>query len=393
MASYSFMHKNSIIKLIRLLESTYKKKNNIHQNEDNIMQNRLLLLFLLSIFSASVTTADLKDFKAAGASVLPIVELPVDEKGEPIFVDHNNFKNKQLLTPADTINSKTAKFAILGRERKGRDGHRHTFEDFGGKVDPNEKEFPIKAAAREFVEEANAEQVFNLDRAAAEEYLNPANNHIEFIIAQEAAGANLKSGYKGSNYVTYITHFDPSFAQAMINNFPKAIAEATEDEYREKDIIVLVKYEDLLKNIKTHTRKMTGYLLATTGQASTQQTGDSINITLRPVLDHKLWGFAHERSFTQEPNAKIRFYKSPLYKDLPATSENLPDTSKNLPDTATTPDTPWSSYFIRPTFTQASCAALALTAIGCSIALHHYHTAPADTSDKDNKIKDDESDH
>lgn len=296
------------------------------------MKNRSLLLFILSIFSSSMTNAashppkqflnrrhvntglttkkSLRDFNAKGASVLPIVELPINQFGGPFFASVDHLQQKQLLIG---IKSNKVKFAILSREVAGKD--KGKFDDFGGRTEKYDKH-PVQAAAREFVEEANAEKVLGFNQQYMEQYLDPSTKNTELIIAQESAGAS--DHFQGGNYVTYITDFHPSFAQKLANWFALASANATDKKYQEKDMIVLVRYDDLLKHIKNRKMTMLGYLLTiipTEGQEETTcpaQTGDLVKIDLRPSLGHKLRNFSKGMPFVEGKSKKIRFYQSPL---------------------------------------------------------------------------------
>lgn len=195
------------------------------------------------------------------------------------------------------------KWVILPQEAFGRD--KGTVDDLGGSRDKGEKH-PVVTAAREFYEEAIIKQTIGLTLQQTIRFLN---KNSKYIIGY--------SNTKGSCNITYIVNFD-QYKDMFFNNFYKARHNAPSHKYKEKDKIVVVKWQDL-KDV--FTQQETGFFrswfkrffnqnvtVAALEQDPSTLTFCPTTVTLRPFLVKKLRPFFLDKPYQQGMNKKIRLY-------------------------------------------------------------------------------------
>lgn len=171
--------------------------------------NNVLPLF--SSFTLEGITAppkDLNEFSHSGASVLPYIE-----------ITSQNGQNKG--------------YVLLGREAEGR--FKGTYNDFGGKTNPNETS--LVNAAREFNEESI--RLVN-NNSAIQQHLQ---DNTPYVLV-----------YQPYRFVIYITRFKESDLENLTKNFYTARDAAKKWDNKEKDMLAWVAWEDLVQAIKSAKR-------------------------------------------------------------------------------------------------------------------------------------------
>lgn len=169
--------------------------------------------------------------------------------------------------PVTNFNGK--QYAILSREAGGND--KGTYDDFGGKRDPQEND-SLVTAAREFSEEAISGATFGMNAHAARQYLAQNSQVIT-----------------NNSNVLYITRFSENDIRTFRKKFHPARAKSNNWKYQEKDRIATVRW-DRLKNAILSSHSNTGVKVEARliDPHTGQEKGHNEMITLRPFLVKKL---------------------------------------------------------------------------------------------------------
>jgi len=200
------------------------------------------------------------------------------------------------------INEDGDKCVILGQEASGCD--KDTYDDFGGKLERCDKK-PAVSAAREFWEEAILLYTIGMVRDDVVNYIDEYNSNTETVIA-------FKTTRQPYHYmITYITDFTP-YANVFFENFYKVRnTQKLSHEFREKNSIAIVKWEDL-KNAIASTSGGNVHVYAKV----LQNNGEKIyqKIPLRRIFSSKMRLFFQDKKYRAGSLEKIRFYSYDFLK-------------------------------------------------------------------------------
>lgn len=212
----------------------------------------IMISGLMTIFSLGILCAmDISKIVYSGASVMPITF----------------FKNKREM------------YVLLGRENGGPD--KGTWDIWGGKKDPQDKDRASFTAGREFAEET-LETAFNVKDA--QKYISINAGNTKAIVA-----------HRGRRFVIYITQFSKADALKIQNNIyrnPRRLPV-------EKDRIGWIKYNDLMSVIAQAKRDRRGLLIrpikARINVVMPNGTQVSQVVDLRPCMVSMLQPFAQRK--------------------------------------------------------------------------------------------------
>lgn len=188
-------------------------------------------------------------------------------------------------------NGQSVRYVLLAREAFGKD--KGTWDDFGGKRDPNEHR-PSETASREAQEEMNAGNTLGWS----------VNNMKKYISLSQNTNTSMVLALQKIKYVTYVTNIPYAHVCTLGQNFFSARTKTKSFHHLEKDGLALVRYDDLMHTVKNGNPTVKAYILDKKTNCFTL----SSTIKLRPVLHKKLEGLACGHTYTQGTNNKIRFY-------------------------------------------------------------------------------------
>lgn len=179
-------------------------------------------------------------------------------------------------------------YAVLGREAYGRD--KGTYDAFVGKKEPFEHN-PIITAAREGSEEMISHTTMHLTVNQLQDYINPKKQHTTMVLAHQQF-----------KYVLFITRFDKHIHR-FFNNFYRALKNANQFKYKEKDRIASVAWNDLKIAVMQNKNQVCGYVI------DPQTNGERrCMITLRPIVGRALRPLFGGEEYENGKNKKVRFY-------------------------------------------------------------------------------------
>lgn len=234
--------------------------------------NFLLLGALNFIYIANGMTPSLSNFQYKCASVLPYTKF---ESGKKYFV--------------------------LAREAFG--SAQGTWDAFGGARDANEVH-PVQTACREFCEESI--NLFN-PQGGVEKYIDVDSGNTKQIIANNKCKS-----------VVYFTYLSKEDARRISYGFQKARSNAKKFEFREKDAIAYVLWDDLEVAIANAPRNNQGSLILPikvnaivfdpTISKDPAKSKIKKLINLRPFFVSTVQPFFQNKNFTQGKHKAITFY-------------------------------------------------------------------------------------
>lgn len=235
-----------------------------------MLKNRRLILLpvlLLAYIPSSTFTQDgpnLSDFNFTSASVLP-------------FFTYRN-----------------TKYVIVARE--AHESSRGTYDDFGGGREENENH-PLITAAREFFEEAILQLTIGLTIEEIQNYINNTKNIIHIIAY---------SRHENKKSVTYIIRFD-DYKSQLLNNFYTALQQTTQEPYKEKDRIAIIKWNTLKRTMRRSKDTKDVKVKACELHPKTGILNEKY-ITLRSCFVKKLRPFFLHTYYKRGLDKKTRFY-------------------------------------------------------------------------------------
>jgi len=247
------------------------------------MQNKLIISFIVScVLCAPFAQAGfLNGIFYHGASVLPVANV--------------------------TVNGKSEKAVILGRERSGYD--RGTWCDFGGRRDRGET--ADQTAAREFSEEANTGKALGMNTKAVFNHIDTKNNNTEAVIVKNI-GTERKTG-KPYHWVSYVTSFALLDENNFVTRFNQArLAGGQSRVYQEKDGLAMVMWHDLKSAIEGFPSDDNHVWVKANEFDLTKnppEKKENSRILLRPSFVNSLRPYITNQSYKQDAqDSKVRYY-------------------------------------------------------------------------------------
>jgi hypothetical protein len=211
-------------------------------------------------------------------------------------------------------------YVILTRESRGnpqeQGGKLHTYDDFSGACEAEDKYEPLLSAAREFHEEGNLKKTLGW---SLNETINFVKNNIkEVIVYTKDIDKNIPGSRQIKN-VTYVINFD-KYKDKLFNNFypviEKEIAyykkagKSLRQVTLEKDKIAAVAFNDLKEAI-SYQKIISGASPVRVQALVRDEKTKKFNkekIVLRPFLAIKLHSHFLNLSYEQGENSTIKHY-------------------------------------------------------------------------------------
>ncbi len=184
-------------------------------------------------------------------------------------------------------------YVLLGRQSSGHD--KGLYDDFGGRRDSGENH-PADTAAREFSEELNSKKTMGLDADDIRSYIGAKKDHTKDVIASHKR-------------VIYMTRFDEDVIKNLKQNFYKDHGMVLAQDHLEKDLLAVVKVEDLMQAIRDSDEDSGVIVKAHIVDPKTGKDKPVEElIQLRKKFVQKLRGLASDAPYTPGRNPKVRFY-------------------------------------------------------------------------------------
>ncbi len=213
------------------------------------------------------------------------------------------------------------KYVILSREARGAD--KETYDDFGGRRDPEENH-PFITAAREWMEEGLVTKITGLQFPEICNLIDIAkkSNKTECIVAYTGRKA------KNVTYITDVTHYKDKLIYDFYGVLRKA-KRIKKAKYIEKDSIAVVELSELVRVLQDAMIKdqhkvtnitMSAFIL----NEKTNKLEKGI-IKLRPFFVSKIRPYFLNWPYQEGKDKKIRFYafnKRPSVKQVPAAKQS-----------------------------------------------------------------------